>query len=67
MPTEEALRQLKLAEEKMKAAQKALFAFIEESNRDFSEKGRAENRALIDDLQKSIDNYWRAFEEAKNS
>ncbi len=67
MPTEEALRKLKLAEEEMKAAQKAHLAFIEESNRDFSEKGRAKNSALIDHLQKSIANYWRAFEEAKNS
>jgi hypothetical protein len=67
MATEQALRKLKAAEEEMNAAQEALRAFIDNTNRDFSADTRAKHKALLARLQESMTNYWEAFEEAANS
>jgi hypothetical protein len=67
MPTREALENLKSADERMKAAGEELGAFIEQPDRKFSPEGRAENRRLLDNVNRTIAEYWAALERAANT
>jgi hypothetical protein len=64
MPTREALENLKGAEERMEAAREEHLAFIERPDRQFSTERRAENRRLLDNVNRTIAEYWEAFERA---
>ncbi len=67
MPTEEALENLRSAEERMRAASEEHLAFIERSDRQFSPETTAENRRLLDNVNRTIAEYWEAFESAAKS
>jgi hypothetical protein len=67
MPTREALEHLKSAEERMNVATEAHRAFLERPDRDYSPEERAENRRLLDNIQRTIDEYWEAFNRAARS
>jgi len=64
MPTPQALENLRRATERMKAAQQAHLAFIERPDRQFSPEERAEDRRLLDKVNRSTAAYWEAFEKA---
>ena len=67
MPTEEALENLRSAEERMRAASEEHLAFIERPDRQFSPEERAENKRLLDNVNRTIAEYWEAFERAAKS
>lgn len=67
MTSEEALENLRRAQERMKAAQEAHRSFIERPGRNFSDEERSENKRLLDEVKQSISGYWEAFEQAKRS
>jgi hypothetical protein len=68
MPTPEALEKLKNASERMAAANEEHLAFLEKSpDEQFSPKERLENRRLLDNLNRAMDEYWQAFDQAAKS
>jgi hypothetical protein len=67
MPTPEALENLSSAEKRMRAASEEHLAFIERPDRQYSPEERAENRHLLDNVQRTIAEYWEAFERAAKS
>ena len=67
MPTRETLANLKSAEERVAAAIKELRAFHERTGRQFSREERAEGMLLLENLIRSTDEYWEAFEHAATS
>ncbi len=67
MPTTEAIANLKRAEERMRTASEELRAFVEKPDRTFSSEERAKNRRLLDDVHRTIEEYWGAFEQAAKS
>jgi len=67
MPTPEALENLRRADERMKAAQQEHRTFIEWPDRQFSPEERAENRRLLDNVNRMIAEYIEAFERAAKS
>lgn len=67
MPTPEALKRLRQAEERMKHAQQEHLAFIENPDRGYSAGERTENRRLLNNVNGSIADYWEAFEAAARS
>jgi hypothetical protein len=67
MPTPEALENLRSAEERMRAATEEHLAFIERRDRQYTPEYRAENRRLLDNIQRTIGEYWETFERAAKS
>lgn len=67
MPTREALEDLRNAEERMKVAAAEHMAYIERPGRGYSPEERAENKRLLDSLERTMAEYWQAFERAVKS
>ncbi len=68
MPTPEALAALNRAAERMRQAQEELLAYIERPDREvFSPADRAEHQRLLDNVNRSIAEYWEAFNRAAQS
>ena len=67
MPTPEALENLKIAEKRMRDANEEHLAFIELPDRKYSPEEAAQNRRLLDNVQRTMAEYWDAFERAAKS
>ncbi len=67
MPTPEAIENVKMAEEHMKAAHEEHLAFLERPDRQYSREEMAENRRLLDNVNRTIAQYWETFERAARS
>jgi hypothetical protein len=67
MPTPETLENLKVAAQRMRAASEEHLAFIERPNRQFSPEEKKEDRRLLDNVNRTIAAYWKAFERARKS
>ena len=65
--TRVALANLKSAEDRVSAAIKELHGFHERTGRQFSKDERAEGMRLLENLIRSTDEYWEAFERAATS
>lgn len=67
MPTREALARLQQAEQNMQHAVEEQRAFIERPDRTYSAGEIEQNMRLVDNRNRSIAEYLRAFEDAAKS